>query len=511
MRDGVELRAQHWAPNETGTYPTVLVRTPYGIGWNPPLFLMPLFARTMAGRGYNVLLQDTRGRYGSQGEFYPFVAETLDGQDTAAWIADQPWFDGRLGMWGPSYLGYTQWAIARSAPEYLRALVPIVTSTDFFHTFYPGGAFSLITALRWASSNGERRGRLAPERALPGAARTRPLRDASRAVGRRAAFFEDWCDHPQADAYWAGIDLLDARETRTVPALHIAGTYDMFCGPQLADFATAGADTCLDLTALAHGTPALSPGRLGWKNASILRVLAASVEFLDHHLQDRALDRARVRYYVQGEDRWADADAWPPPSSVPHRLHLHPAGRLDADEPGGDAAPATFVYDPEEPVPTRGGTFLGPRCGPADQADTAERNDVLVFETDPLTEPLPLVGPVRLVAHVESDAPATDFTAKVVRIVQPGDLALNVCDGIRRLDPMPSGPTRIEIDLWHASATVHPGERLRLEISSSNFPRYDRHPNVPGNPALATSSQIAHQAIHLSRTAPSFLELRRSA
>lgn len=508
MRDGVELRARHFRPDADGKYPTILVRTPYGIGWNPPLFLMPLFARTMAGRGYNVILQDARGRYGSDGSFYPFVNETDDGHDTAAWIADQPWFDGNLGMWGPSYLGYTQWALARNPPDYLKALVPIVTSTDFYGTFYPSGAFSLITALRWAAGNGERRGRRPPERALPGAARTRPMRNATRVVGRPADFFEDWVDHPERDAYWADIDLMDARSSRSVPTLQIAGTYDIFCGPQLADFAAGDETMQLDLSPLAHGAPALSSRRLGWKQASPVRVLSSSIDFFDHHLRGRPLSRSRVRRYVQGEDRWVDDTAWPPTDARPTRLYLRAGGRLDSEEPGGDDSPSRFVYDPENPVPTIGGSFLGPACGPADQAPTASRDDVLVFETGPMTEVFHLAGPVKATLHVESDAPATDFTAKLVHVPREGaGPAVNVCDGILRLDPMPRGVTAIEIDLWHASFAVQPGERLRVEISSSNFPRYDAHPNEAGNPALATTSRTASQQVHLSRTAPSYLEL----
>ncbi len=508
MRDGTELRAHHFAPHDPGKHPTILVRTPYGIGWHPPLFLLPLFARTMAGRGYNVLLQDTRGRYGSAGDFYPFVHESDDGEDTAAWIADQPWFDGRLGMWGPSYLGYTQWAVARHKPEYLRALVPIITSTDFYSTFYPGGAFSLITSLRWASSNGDRRGQMAPERRLPAAARTRPVRDASRAVGRPAAFFEDWTDHPSADEYWERVNLVDARDGPAIPTLQIAGTYDMFCGPQMADFAAGDASMHLDLGPMAHGTPAIPPRRLGWRNASPARLLASSLQFFDHHLLGHDLGRRRVRHYVQGADRWDDADAWPPAGAVPHRLYLRGGGRLEPEAPGSGDEPASFVYDPNDPVPTFGGTFLGPRCGPADQSPTASRSDVRAFETPAFDRELRLAGPVRATLHVASDAPATDFTVKLVHLpANDGAPALNLCDGIRRLDPVPSGPTAVEIDLWHQSVVVKPGERLRVEVSSSNFPRYDAHPNVAGNPAHATTSRPARQEIHLSADAPSWIEI----
>jgi putative CocE/NonD family hydrolase len=171
MRDGVGLRTRRICPSDGGRRPTVLVRTPYGIGWQLPLPILPMIARLFAQRGYHVVLQDTRGRYASQGDFYPFVHELADGRDTLQWIGEQPWFDGHLGMWGASYFGYTQWAAALDAPPFLEAVVPIVTSTDFHGLFYPGGAFSLASALRWASSNGQRRAGFAPERRLPAAFR----------------------------------------------------------------------------------------------------------------------------------------------------------------------------------------------------------------------------------------------------------------------------------------------------------------------------------------------------
>ena len=433
MRDGVHLRTLRFGPSGGGRHPTILIRTPYGIGWGAQLPWLPLFAPFLARRGYHVVLQDTRGRYGSDGHFYPMRHEADDGHDTLAWLETQPWFDGNLGMWGASYFGYTQWSVAEKPPPYLKALVPIITTTDFHSMFYVGGAFSLASALRWASGNGDRRGRLAPERRLPAASRTRPLRDALDAVGRRAAFYEDWVDHPERDEYWGGIDRIGARGTQ-IPVLSVAGLYDMFCGPQIADFATLGDAACLDFTPAAHGSYAISPRKLGWRRARIGGYFATQLDFLDHHLQGRPLARARVRHYVVGEDRFADAPSWPPPDAARLRMHLRSRGRLDAEPPGADEAPDRFVYDPADPVPSRGGTFLGPRCGPADQRPLESRRDVLRYDTDPLHDPLELAGPVHAELCVSSDAPATDFTAKLVHL--PADAtrpALNLCDGIARV------------------------------------------------------------------------------
>ena len=507
MRDGARLRTVRYGPADGGKRPAILIRTPYGIGWNPPLFLMPIIARFFARRGYHAVLQDTRGRYGSEGTFYPLRDEAADGRDTLEWVSKQPWFEGSLGMWGASYFGYTQLSVAADPPPYLKALVPIITTTDFHQLFYPGGAFSLATALRWAAGNGERKGRLSPERRLPAAARVRPLRGAVEAAGRSAPFFADWVDHPELDGYWRGINRTEARGTR-VPTLNVAGTYDIFCGPQLEDFATLGEASCLDLTPAAHGSYAISARKLGWRRSGMLGQLRSQLDFLDHHLQGRPLERARVRRYVQGEDRWEDSPSWPPPGARALRLHLRSGGRLDRETPGSDEAPDRFVYDPADPAPTRGGTFLGPRAGPADQRPLESRADVLRYDTAPLAAPLALAGPVRVGLHVSSDAPATDFTAKLVHVpADPRRPALNLCEGISRLARIDGEASAAAIDLWHASATVPAGDRLRLEVSSSNFPRFDAHPNVAGHPGHATEQRPARQTVHHSRDAASWLEL----
>jgi putative CocE/NonD family hydrolase len=508
MRDGVGLRTRRIAPADGGRYPTLLVRTPYGTGWQLPLPIIPFIARTFASRGYNVVLQDTRGRYGSEGIFYPFVHELADGRDTLAWIAEQPWFDGRLGMWGGSYFGYTQWAVAADAPPFLKALVPILTSTDFYGLFYPGGAFSLISSLRWASSNGERRARFAPERRLPAATRVRPMRDATRAAGRRTPFFEDWTAHPLADDYWERVNLLAARERSRIPALSVAGSYDIFNQVQIEDYLAMRDHTWLDLGPWAHGSFAISPRRLGWKRAGALGILRSSLAFLDHHLHGMELTRPRVRRYVQGCDHWVDESDWPPPDARRQRLYLRAGGRLDREPPGGEQGSDGYRYDPEHPVPTRGGTFLGPKAGPADQRPLEGRPDILFYDTAPLPGPLEIAGGVRLRLFASSDAAASDFTGKLVQLpADPKRPALNLCEGIRRLNDASGDVIQVDVDLCNVSAVIPAGDRLRLEVSSSNFPRFDAHPNLPGNPAHATRAVVAQQTIHRSASSASYLEL----
>ena len=508
MRDGVGLRTQRIAPRDPGPRPTLLMRTPYGIGWSLPLPIMPMLARLFASRGYNVILQDTRGRYQSEGEFYPFLSERADGLDTLEWVSKQPWFDGQLGMWGASYFGYTQWALSAEAPDFVKAFVPFITSTDFHGLFYPGGAFSLISALRWAAGNGERRGKRVAEKRILNAARTRPARSATRVVGKPVGFFEDWADHPELDEYWQEVNHTRAHRDNRVPVLSIAGTYDIFAGPQLRDYQAMRTTTSLELGAYAHGSYAISPRKLGWKNVGRLRFLASSLDFLDHHLQGRELMRDPVERYIIGQDRWQGEEAWPPPEAKRTRLFLRARGSLDRESPGAHEEPASYTYYPDDPVPSLGGSFLGPKCGPEDQRPLEGRADILRYETEPLSRPLHIAGDVRLVVHMESDAQATDLTAKLVHLpADPRRPAINLCDGIKRLEEVQPGAMRVEIDLWSLSVEIPSGDRLRLEVSSSNFPRYDAHPNISGNPSLATKVRPARQKIHHSADAASFLEI----
>jgi hypothetical protein len=334
------------------------------------------------------------------------------------------------------------------------------------------------------------------------------MRAATRALGKPARFFEDWTDHPRLDDYWKKINHPEALESSRIPTLSVAGTYDIFCGVQLADYRARRDATWLDLGPFAHGNYAISTRRLGWKKAGIARILSSSLGFLDHHLRGIDLVRSRVRRYVQGADHWVEEDDWPPPQATRERFYIRSGGQLDREAPGGDEEPDRYRYDPANPVPTRGGTFLGPRCGPQDQRPLEGRTDILFYETTPLARPLEIAGPVRLRLFASTDAPATDFSGKLVHV--PADSrrpALNLCEGIRRVESASSEPNPLDVDLWSASAEIPAGDRLRLEISSSNFPRFDAHPNLSGNPAHATQARVAQQRIHHAAETPSFLEL----
>jgi hypothetical protein len=528
MADGVRLATWVFRPADRPRAPVVLIRTPYGArSFRVP---MRLLARLFAEAGYACALQDVRGRYESEGQFEPFVNEAADGERTLAWLLDQAWCDGRLALVGFSYLAFTAWAAAARAPDAVRAVAVGIGASDFHPVFYPGGAFSLETALRWAASLGERADVPEWRIDLARALRFRPVRAADRVAIRERSFYRDWLDHPRRDEFWRA---RSAPLERMPAALLLAGWYDLFLGPQLADYA-----------ALAAGGAAARPPRLvvgPWTHGRYARwsfgpreqwfahVAASEIlAFLDRELGDDGAPAARpVRLFELGGRGWIDADAWPPPGTAERSLYLRGAGRantlagdgrLELEAPGGAEPPDRFDYDPASPVPSLGGALLGP-CGALDQRPVELRPDVLCYTSAPLDRDLHLAGPVRAVLFVASSAPDTDFTAKLVDVA-PDGLATNLCEGVARCrwrlggtEPAwlePGAAVRLEIDLAATCARIARGHRLRLEVSSSSLPRFDRNPNTRDDPARAERGAPARQTVLHDTEHPSRLVLRGS-
>jgi putative CocE/NonD family hydrolase len=524
MPDGVRLATWVWRPLGVPRAPAVLIRTAYGSrSWRVP---MRIVARLLAEAGFACALQDVRGRYASEGAFEPFVSEAADGERSIAWVLEQPWCDGRLGLVGFSYLAFTAWAAAARAPDAVRAIAAGIGASDFHASFYPGGAFALETALRWAAGLGERED--LPERRLDlqRAFRFRPVIGADRVAVRERSFYRDWLAHPRADGFWHA---RTPELRRMPPALLIAGWYDLFLGPQLADYAALAAGGArrpprLVVGPWTHGRylrRTWSP-RAQWFGHVALREILG---FLGRELAgDGADDAGRpVRLYELFGRGWIEADAWPPRDAREQSLYLRSGGRantlagdgrLAPDAPDGEP-PDRFVYDPDDPAPTLGGALLGPG-GALDQRRAEARADVLCYTSAPFERALSLAGPVRAVLFAASSAPDTDFTAKLV-LVTPDGQALLLCEGISRCrwrqggsEPVwlePDAAARIEVDLWATCARIAPGHRLRLEVSSSSLPRFDRNPNTRGDPARAERGTPARQTVLHDAEHPSRLVL----
>jgi putative CocE/NonD family hydrolase len=553
MRDGVGLQADIWRPADDGGYPVLLQRTPYNRADSFAVIvnagIEPLRA---VAAGFVVAISDTRGRFGSQGRFDPFRTEAADGYDAVQWLADQPYSNGRIGMYGGSYFGATQLLAATARPPALRALAPQVTASDYHDTWtYQGGAMQLGFTLHWALglAAAELVRRQGAGESLDGEAtelqhlladphrafRSRPLNDI-RALRTLLPAWQDWLEHPGRDEFWRAVSVAEHHAAIDLPALHVGGWFDLFLRGTLANFAgmsATGAQQRLIIGPWAHAVFYDALGEVDYGGAAAMAALDLTRIQLDWFATHLAETPARqpeptVSIFVMGDNVWRNEDAFPPARARTERWYLHPErdgpGRLDTETPGADEGFSTYVYDPADPVPTVGGaTFLpgvyvGLNAGQRDQRAVELRPDVLTFTSAALQEPLELCGPVSMVLHAATDAADTDWTAKLVD-VHPDGRALSVCDGIiraryragaeqPRLIP-PGAVTEFWLDLGATSLVLAPGHALRVEISSSNFPRFDAHPNTADPiPAVRADELVAaHQQIWHSAERPSWLEI----
>lgn len=551
MRDGTILRADLYRPDDDLPYPVVLARTPYSKQLADP----PRPWLRFAAAGYAVVVQDCRGCFRSEGQFAPFENETADGYDTIEWIAAQPWSTGRIGMYGTSYLGATQWLAAVGAPPHLTTIIPAFTASDYHDGWiYQGGALLHSFALGWALPFALRdAGRLdAPEAVRKRAAadlleaiehvrerlRRRPLVEVPE-LDRHglAPYYREWLEHPEAGPFWERWSI-EARHAQVViPVLAFGGWYDMFLGGTIRNFlgmrqhggsVIARGHQRVVIGGWQHGKPLFGPNPdPAFDFGAALTAFdheALSLRWLDHWLKDvdnGVEDEPPVKLFTLGANTWRDADGWPLAGTefVPYYLHSAGGanttagdGRLDREPP--EQEPADFyLYDPRHPVPSHGGALFG-TGGARDQGPVETNPAVLVYSSELLTEELEVTGPVTLTLYAASSARDTDFVAKLVD-VYPDGRAMNLAENVVRArfrnsprDPSPLEPGRVEkyrIDLYGISNLFKAGHRIRLEVSSSSFPRFDPNPNTGAEiarerepvPALQTVHHDAGRASHL--------------
>ena len=528
LSDGVRLATTLFRPVGAGGegVPTVLIRTPLSTrrGTDPSRLL----ARVIAEDGYTVVLQECRGRYASEGHFSFFENEARDGEETLAWIDEQAWGRGPLGLLGFGYSGFAVWAALSGNPARVGAMVIGFQGRDPYASLYSGGALGVEGALHLAVGLGERE--VVPDRRfdLARGVSFRPVCDADRVALCRVRAFRSWTSHPWRDGYWTALS--PALPARPPPTLLVSGWHDPALGPQLADYEE------LRRAAEVNGAPAPELVVGPWAAGRDVRcgrrdsagrqrsiVLNTVLSFLDRTLRGGEQNPARVRAFVHDANTWREFPTWPPPGAEERVFYLRSGGRanglvgdgeLSKEAPAGAESPDSFVYDPEDPVPTVGGFRIG-QWGPADQRPVEARADVLCYSTPPLAADLEVAGPVRLVLFASSSAPDTDFTAKLVDVA-PDGRAAHRCEGVVRArrqaeDEIPiwfeaNVPRRFEIDLWATSCRFRAGHRIRVEVSSSNFPRFDRNPNARDEPETAdvecfsaARQRVLHDAEHPSK------------
>lgn len=537
MRDGVVLRANVYRPAGEGPWPTLLMRLPYGK--DDPGLVSRFDPVHAARRGFMVVIQDTRGRFASEGVWEPLAHEREDGYDSVEWAATLPGSNGRVGMCGESYYGYTQLAAAAEGPPSLAAIAPALTWSDPMDgVFARGGAVELGTTLPWTLQQGpDQIGRL-------------PMSDEER-DGRLGSLLDDYDRLPDegywhlpindggvlskhgipelgglralADSRWAQrFRVTDDYDRVTVPTLHVAGWHDVFVQGTLDNYAAMAArrrDARLLVGPWSHvsftdpvgeqffgirsnrfGVPVHEHGDLGdFQLAWFRRHLAP-----DPGIE---LGGMPVRIFVMGSNVWRDEPSWPPPGVVAERRFLRADGSLTADSPSPTESQTDFVYDPGDPVPTLGGQtvmrpFFAP--GPMDQTCIESRSDVCVFTSEPLSEEVDVTGRVRVVLHAESSASSTDWVARLCD-VHPDGRSFNLCDGIVRVAQNADGLARHEIDLWSTANVFLRGHRIRVHVTSSSFPRWDRNLNTGDQ--RVPEWERARQTIHHDSEHPSYIEL----
>jgi len=489
MRDGVRLATDVYLPARGRRWPVLLSRLPYDKAGDE--CFMPDIARWFTERGYAVVVQDVRGKIRSGGELAPFRSEVADGYDTIDWITEQTWCGGSVGMFGDSYFGWTQWAAAVSQHPALRAITPRVISADIADITSRQGLFALEVTALWALETWVDEGLYDYENGLDWG--MRPLSEVVPTAlgGRRSAFLDD-----VATGGLPGSARLPVRGD--VPALHVGGWWDIAQRGQVATWREAGhrgrAPQFLVMDATDHGWTHLREPGLGYVDprsdeATMSRFLdhylGTLVPFLDHFVAgEGSYDAPPVRWML-AHDSWRDSAAWPPEDSaaVDWSLHGHDGMRSGALTHTADPAErlVSWTHDPFDPVPSLAHAYH-PLIDPADETAPGHRDDILVFETEPMHAPLDLAGPASLTVTLTSEVESTHLMAAVSDL-SPEGRALKILDGA----VVASGPwpQEVTVDLGSTGYRVRPGHRLRLAISSSEFPRYLVHPGTSADPWTA--------------------------
>lgn len=547
MRDGVRLDTNVFRPSANGRYPTILLRTPYGKGSE-----LPAGYYSFLNHGYAVVMQDVRGRYDSEGVFNALNQEGPDGYDTLNWIASQTWSDGNVGMMGGSYLGIAQWRVALLGNPHLKAIFPVVSgSDDYFDRFYsPGGATKLGHRLLWFSENLN----------APGEPRARfedyiyhlPLRTADRAATHQTlGAYQTILAHPTYDYFWKQMSIREKLDRIHVPVFTVGGWYDNYVEGDLEAFTAleklSGKPDARHRILIGPWAHNMSTpfANVNFGQDSSAPIRAYQIRWFDRWLKGEPdseprdtpeswhavrseIDEAPVHIFVMGANRWRDEQEWPLARTRYTPLYLssdgaantsYGDGTLETKVPRGARADQ-FTYDPRKPVPTTGGAVCcNPKIfpwGPMDQRAVERRHDVLVYSSAPFKHDLEVTGPVRVVLYASTSAPDTDFTAKLVDVFPNGE-ARNLTDGILRLRYR-DGVNKPElarageiytltIDVGVTSNVFLEGHSIRLEISSSNFPRFDRNPNTGRSFVDETALKKAQQTVYHSRLYPSHILL----
>ena len=563
MRDGTRLATDVFRPNAPGKFPVLVNRGPYGKDQyiaNPDhsTWFFP-------AHGYIVLSQDCRARFGSEGDYYnPVFQEAADGYDTVEWAATQEWSNGRVGTTGQSYLGATQYTLATTnpLPPHLQTMAPFSASSDFHQSwvYHTGGAMEWGWTVPYAIHKGrntlERLGRedllsQMDEYVLPPGNFAQPLkddwynhlplRDWIDRLQEAAPYLSEYFDEERDGPYWWKANVLKNLSGIKIPMFHVSSWYDIFLEGALNSYQAitnsggnrlARENQKLLVGPWAHVRPFTQPhtggaGDIDFGDNAAIELHDFLLRWFDYWLKDSdtgIMEEPPVSLFIMGDNRWRQEKEWPLARTHYTNYYLHSQG--SANSSSGDGTLSTtppmdeqvdqFIYDPNTPVPTLGGNTLIIPYGVMDHRTLEEREDILVYSTPPVDKTIEITGPITVTLFAASTAKDTDFTAKLVDL-RPDGYAQNLQDGIIRArfrtsaaEPSFITPGKVycfEIDLWSTSHVVQVGHSIRLEISSSNFPRFDRNPNTGAGLGVNSNMIEAQQTVHHSSNFPSHITL----
>ena len=560
MRDDIVTYCDVFKPSGSGKHPVLLMRTPYDKSASMSRTMI-IDAVTAATEGYAVVIQDVRGRHSSSGDFYTFHNEIDDGFDSIDWAASQSWSTGKVGMYGSSYVGATQWLASRSQHPALTAICPGVTASDYHEGWaWQGGAFELAFNLSWSagplvqgnwdniSATVDTEGIsssdiVAFKDNLDEGFNKLPLFDQPVLKESLAPYYYDWLRHPEFDDYWKSVSIEDHHQDISIPAFNIGGWHDIFLGGTLRNFngmssngktKIAREGQKLLIGPWVHGNNGILSGDYGFGTLSSrpsADLQGRALAYFDQWLKEDGplkFNDNPVRIFVMGSNEWRDEDSWPLERAIDTPFFLHSKGGANSLLGDGILSQTSpdreiedsFLYNPQFPVPTVGGGLccdeVFTRSGIYDQQFVEQRSDVLVYTSEAVTEDLEVTGPVKVTLYASSSAQDTDFTAKLVDVDKDG-FARNLTDGIIRsryrnkrtgaVFVEPGTIVSYEIDLWATSNVFLKGHKIRLEISSSNFPRFDRNLNTGGKIGEEINFQSALQKVYHSSQFPSHVTL----
>ena len=529
MRDGVQLATDVYQHPETVSAPVVLIRTPY----NKNSGTYKLTGERFVAAGYAVVIQDCRGRNASEGVFIPYNNEGQDGFDTVEWLTGQTWCNGRIGMWGNSYTGATQWQTAAERPPSLVTITPGATWGSFYRNLYLGGALRLSLISKWAGANSARPKGIPMPDNWDGILTHLPLSELDRAIGWPIPWLQGMLTHPCPDGYWNRLDLSDEITNLNLPVQHIVGYYDFFSRESVGNFVRMQQHARdpiirrqqqLILGPWVHGAIGKSKvGDVDFGPNAAWDATAANIEWFNRFLKQDPIAIAKpftsVRYFLMGENTWQSAETWPPSGFIPTAFYLHSNGNANSrvgdgvitrEAPSTNEPADSFRADPNQPTPACPVTDKRPLheaiWGPIDQLPLEERADVLVYTSAQLEEPVTFAGNAKMELSVSANTPDADWVVKLVDM-HPEGFAQNLLVGILRgryryseLNPTPLTPGdiyQVTVDLGPVAAQIRPGHRLRVDICGAYFPLFDRNTNTGEGP-FGRTTRISVESIYHS-------------